>query len=231
MSRIIPILIISSLFSINSFSQDSIKLTVNDSLKQSLTKEISLNELKELVIEQSKSLQEVRDKLNQEGNSSIDPLIGYILAFLGVSISAFVSFKIGTNQGKSNLKIKKIDILTHDKSKLADLKGTIIGKKIDLPTNQTITHEQMSSSAIDSIVFRIQEVQKVSEFFQEDFISKISNYNNSLQNFMGTAKLGKPIDEEEAKKVLAQMKNIETLITENIDAELKKRQQSIDALL
>ena len=227
MSKIISIILI-GLFIINSFSQESIKFKSNDSLYQLSIKE---NSIKKLLIEQSKSLQEISGKLDKEGNSSTDPLVGYIFAFLGVSISAFVSFKIGTNQGKSNLKIKKIDILTHDKSKLIDLKGAIIGKRLDLPTNEAITHEQMGSFAIDSIVFRIQEVQKVSEFFQDDFISIITKHNNSLQKFMGLAKLGKSFDETEEKKIINQIKEIEILITKNINEEIKKRQQIIDSLL
>lgn len=227
MNKIITLFIISCFFSIKLYSQDSINLPENDSL----TTEITPEDLKEVVTKQSKSLQQIIDKLDKKENSATDPLIGYVLAFLGVLISSIVSFRIGTNQGKSNLKIKKIDILTQDKAKLTDLKKAIISRKLDLPNNQTITQEQMGTSAIDSIVFRILEVQKVSEYFPEDFISKISNYNNSLQGFMGNAKLGNQINEEEAKIVLSQMKGIETLITDNINTEIKKRQESIDSLL
>ena len=85
----------------------------------------------------------------------------------------------------------------------------------------------MGSSAIDSIVFRILEVQKISEYFDEKFIQEITEYNNSLQNFMGIAKLGKPINESEAQTVLSQMKRIEILITENINAEIKKGRTSL----
>jgi hypothetical protein len=231
MNRIIYFLVISFFFSANAIGQDSIKPVSNDSISYSIYKEHTHTELIEILDKQNKSLSEINKKLDKKEDSSSDPIIGYIIAFLGVLISAGVAFKVGTNQGKSNLKIKKIDILTFDKSRLTELKKQIIGRKLDMPINQTITQEQMGSSAIDLIVFRILEVQIISEYFDKEFIQEITEYNNSLQNFMGAAKLGNQINEPEAQTVLSQMKRIEILISDNINAEIKKRQDNIDALL
>ena len=89
----------------------------------------------------------------------------------------------------------------------------------------------MGASAIDSIVFKILEVLKISEYFEEDFIKTIRKFNDTLQNFMGTAKLGQPIDEAKARETIGKLKDIERLIIENIDSEIKKRQQNIEELL
>jgi len=185
-----------------------------------------------ILLEQEKKLiLELRDQFTSKIESPSNPIIGYILAFIGVLITAGVSYKVGINQGKSNLKIKRIDILTYDKSKLTDLKKEIVGHKLDLPNHKIITLEQMGSSAIDSIVFRILEVLKLSEYFDINFIQQITEYNDSLQRFMGSAKLGQKIDENEARQVLERMKDIEKLITENVNSEIKKRQINIEELL
>lgn len=217
--------------SIKLLGQDSINKIYKDSISQSVLKENSQSDLIKTIEKQNNLLLEIKSNLEEKENKAPNPLVGYIFAFLGVLISAGVAFRVGTNQGKSNLKIKRIDILTYDKAKLTDLKKVIIERKLDLPINQTITQEQMGSSAIDSIVFRILEVLKFSEYFDEEFIQTITKYNNSLQTFMGTAKLGQQINETEARTVLSQMKSIEILISEKIDAEIKKRLTNIDALL
>jgi hypothetical protein len=114
MNRIISFLVISFCFSTNTTGQDSIKPINNDSLSFTVSKENSLTELIETLDKQNKSLFEINNKLDKKEGSSSDPLIGYIFAFIGVLVSAGVAFKVGTNQGKSNLKFKKIDILTSD---------------------------------------------------------------------------------------------------------------------
>jgi len=191
----------------------------------------SIDSLFDLLEKENKLILELKDEISSKKDTSSYPIIGYILAFIGVLITAGVSYKIGTNQGKSNLKIKRIDILTYDKSKLTDLKKEIVGRKLDLPNHQIITPEQMGSSAIDSIVFRILEVLKLSEYFDTNFIQQITEYNDSLQGFMGAAKLGQQIDNDKARQVLETMKDIEKLINENLNTEIKKRQMNIEELL
>ena len=217
-------------FNTNGFGQNKDSVRLNDEAIKSIPV-ITIDSLYSSLSIQQSMIQELKGEITTKNESSNYAILGYILAFLGVLITAGVSYRVGTNQGKSNLKIKRIDILSYDKAKLTDLKKEIIGHKLNLPNNQTITHDQMGSSAIDSIVFKILEVLKVSEYFEVDFINRIREYNETLQNFMGTAKLGQPIDEVKARETIGQLKDIEKLIVENIDSEIKKRQLNIEELL
>lgn len=215
---------------INGFGQQKDSLSPNETPIQDISA-WTMDSLYGLLNVQKNMIEGHKEEITTKKESSTYPIIGYVLAFLGVLITAGVSYRVGTNQGKSNLKIKRIDILSYDKAKLTDLKKDIIGHKLNLPNNTTITHEQMVASAIDSIVYKILEVLKVSEYFEIDFIKRIREYNDTLQNFMGTVKLGQPIDEAKSRETVKELKDIEKLIVENIDSEIKKRQLNIEELL
>jgi hypothetical protein len=217
-------------FNTNGFGQKKDSLRQNEKTIQSISV-CTIDSLYRLLSVQQNMIEELKGEIPTRKESPAYPFWGYVLAFLGALITAGVSYRVGTNQGKSNLNIKRIDILSYDKAKLTDLKKEIIGHMLNLPKNQTITHEQMGSSAIDSIIFKILEVLKISEYFEVNFINRIREYNDTLQNFMGTAKLGQPVDEAKASETVGQMKDIEKLIVENIDSEIKKRQLNIEELL
>ena len=89
----------------------------------------------------------------------------------------------------------------------------------------------MGSAAIDKTVFNIMSVMSINEYFEDEFINKISDFNQSIQSEMQLAKMGKDINQENASHILSNLNTIDQLITKNIDSKLKQIESEINSLL
>lgn len=114
-------------------------------------------------------------------------ILDYIIPIASALIAGIIAYVIAIKQNKSGLKVKKVDYLENKIQKLSAAREAIITRKLDLPKNQTITYEQMGSSAIDSTVNSIWQLLKISEYFDKKFIDKISEFNDELQIMYGAS--------------------------------------------
>jgi hypothetical protein len=157
-------------------------------------------------------------------------ILDYIIPIASAIIAGIIAYIIAIKQNKSGLKIKKVDYLENKIQKLSAAREVIITRKLDLPKNQTITNEQMGSSAIDSIVNNIWQIQKISEYFDKNFIDKISDFNDELQRIIGQAKMGKQIDEVKARELVTQMPEVNKTIRKELDDVLKKTHEQLNSI-
>ena len=212
MKKIILIIILSSFSILQAAPKDSTTIKKNELQKSNNEKP-----------EQTETVK------NEEDNNV--KYHGFLIGLAGVIFASFISYRIGIRQSKTTLKTKKIDILENKRKKISEVKSEIIGRKIDLSANQILTAEQMGSAAIDKTVFNIMSVMSINEYFEDEFINKISDFNQSIQSEMQLAKMGKDINQENASHILSNLNTIDQLITKNIDSKLKQIESEINSLL
>ncbi len=162
-----------------------------------------------------------------ESNSNI---LDYLIPIASALIAGIIAYVVAIKQNKSGLKIKKVDYLENKIQKLSNARENIITRKLDLPKNQTITNEQMGSSAIDSTVNNIWQILKISEYFDQKFIDKISEFNDELQKMMGQAKMGQQIDETKARELVTQIPEVNKLIRNELDDVLKQSHKQLNSI-
>ncbi len=156
---------------------------------------------------------------------------GFLIGLGGIVFASFISYRIGIKQSKTTMKTKKKDILENKRKKISEVKSEIIGRKIDLPANQILTDEQVGSASIDKTVYNIMSIMSINEYFEDDFIKNISDFNQSIQSEMQLAKMGKDINQENANHILSNLHIIDQLIIQNINSKLRLIESEINNLL
>lgn len=157
-------------------------------------------------------------------------ILNYVIPIITALIAGIIAYIIAIKQNQSGIKAKKIDYLENKIKKISEAREAIITRKLELPINKLITHEQMGASAIDSIVNNIWQVLKISEYFDKKFIDTISEFNDELQEMMGQAKMGKNIDEIKAMKLINRVSDINKKIRNELDDILQKSHKQLSSM-
>lgn len=220
-------LIIGLIFiNINIFGQE-LDSIVKVEKQQTYVTSFPADNLFQLLSKQQKEITEINNLLNTKSESSTYSGLVYLLAFIGVLITAVVSYRVGTNQNKTNLKIKKIEITSSDKEKLSALKKNILHR----PLAKTLTREEFVTSLIDNVIYKIHETLKLSEYFEESFIAELNNTNQEYQRLVQEEKLNNRSAFQIPVTLLEKLKSADKTISINIDDEIRKRQNKIEELI
>ena len=226
-NRTILFLIVGVVFiNINSFGQGKDSIVKIEEQQTNLTS-FPTDSLFEIFSKQQKEIIEIKNLLNNKNESSLYPVLGYILAFIVGLISALVSYRVGANQNKTNLKIKQIEIVCNDKERLSDLKKDITYRVL---TNKSTTNG-IVASLIDNVIYKILETLKLSEYFKDSFIAEINSTNTEYQRFAQNAMLNNNFSPELPQELLEKLKSADKLISINLDEEIRKKQKKIEELV
>lgn len=211
---------------INIFGQKQDSILKVEKQQTTLTSSTA-DSLFQILGKQQKEITEINNLLNTKSESSSYPGLGYLFAFIGVLVTAVVSYRVGTNQNKTNLKIKKIEIASSDKEKLSALKRNILHR----PLANTLTPKEFVTSLIDNVIYKILETLKLSEYFEESFIAELNNTNKEFQRLAQNEKLNNRSAFQIPETLLEKLKSADKTISLNIDDEIRKRQKKIEELI